>query len=82
MVLFHSHTEKYLANHHRIFIWPWMGLETETHIGALDLAPKVQMSSRRREKMSKEVRPKRGESTHQDGRTDLMGAHQGLQDWE
>ena len=82
MALFHSHTDEYLAYHHRTFIWPWMGIETETHTEVMDFAPKVQMSSRRREKMSKEVRPTRGASTHQDGRTDLMGAHQGLQDWE
>ena len=31
-----------------------MEIETETHIGALDLALKVQMRSRRRENMSKE----------------------------
>ena len=40
-----------------------MEIETETHIGALDLAPKVQMRSRRRENM-KEVRIARGVSTH------------------
>ena len=33
-----------------------MEIETETHIGGLDLAPKVQMRSRRRENMSKEVK--------------------------
>ena len=31
-----------------------MEIETETHIGSLDLAPKVQMRSRRRENMSKD----------------------------
>ena len=41
-----------------------MEIETETHIGALDLASKVQMRSRRRENMSKEVRTTRGVSTH------------------
>ena len=41
-----------------------MEIETETHIGALDLAPKVQMRSRRKENMSKEVRTTRGASTH------------------
>ena len=40
-----------------------MEIETETHIGALDLAPKVQMRSRRRENM-KEDRITRGASTH------------------
>ena len=47
-----------------------------------DWAPKVQMKSRRRENMSKEVRTTRGASTHWDGGTDLMGAHQGQLDWE
>ena len=41
-----------------------MEIETETHIGVLDLAPKVQMRSRRRENVSKEVRITRGASTH------------------
>ena len=41
-----------------------MEIETETHIGALDLVPKVQMRSRRRENMNKEVRITRGASTH------------------
>ena len=40
-----------------------MEIETETHIGALDLAPKVQMRSRRRENMN-EVTVTRGASTH------------------
>ena len=34
------------------------------------------------ENMSKEVRTARGAFTHQDGGTDLMGAHQGQLDWE
>ena len=41
-----------------------METETETHIGALDLAPKVQMRSRRRENMSKEVKTTKGASIH------------------
>ena len=41
-----------------------MEIESETHIGTLDLAPNVQMKSRRRENMSKEVRTTRGMSTH------------------
>ena len=41
-----------------------MEIETETHIGAVDLATKVQMRSRRRENMSKEVKTTRGVSTH------------------
>ena len=41
-----------------------MEIETEIHIGALDLAPKVQMRSRRKENMSKEVRTTKGASTH------------------
>ena len=64
LALSHTHTDEYLAYHHRTFIWRWMEIETETHIGALDLAPKVQMRSRRRENMSKEVRTTRGASTH------------------
>ena len=64
MALFHSHTDEYLAYHHRNIIWPWMGIETENHTGALDFALKFQMSSRRREKMSKEVRPTTGASPH------------------
>ena len=59
-----------------------MEIETETHIGALDLTPKVQMMSRRRENMNKEVRTVRGASTHRDGGTDLMGAHQGQLEWD
>ena len=64
LVLSHNHTDEYLAYHHRTFIGQWMEIETETHIGALDLAPKVQMSSRRKENMSEEVRITRGVSTH------------------
>ena len=56
------HTDEYLAYHHRTFIWRWVEIETETHIGALDSAPKVQMRSRRRENM-KEVRITRGVAT-------------------
>ena len=41
-----------------------MEIETKTHIGALDLAPKVQMKSRRRENVRKEARTARGVSTH------------------
>ena len=41
-----------------------MEIETETHIGALDLAPKVQMRSRRRENMNKAIGTTRGVSTH------------------
>ena len=39
LALSHTHTDEYLAYHHRTFIWRWMEIETETHIGALDLAP-------------------------------------------
>ena len=39
-------------------------MEIETLIRAMDWAPKVQMKSRRRDKMSKEVRTVRGWSTH------------------
>ena len=41
-----------------------MEIETATHIGALNLAPKVQMRSRRGENMSKEVRITRSAFTH------------------
>ena len=41
-----------------------METEIESHIGALGSAPKVQLKSRRREKISKEVWPVRGWSTH------------------
>ena len=34
-----DHTDEYFAYHHRSFIWRWMTIQTETHIGALDLAP-------------------------------------------
>ena len=64
LALSHSHTDEYLAYHHRTLIWRWMAIETETHIGALDLAPNAQMKSRRRENMNKEVRTTRGASTH------------------
>ena len=64
LALSHSHTDEYLAYHHRTFIWRWMEIETEIHIGALDLAPKVQMMSRRRENMSKKVRTARSAPTH------------------
>ena len=36
LALSHNHTDEY---HHRTFIWRWMEIETETQIGALDLAP-------------------------------------------
>ena len=44
-----------------------MVIETETHIGALEHwtePPKVQMRSRRRENMKKEIRTARGTFTH------------------
>ena len=59
-----------------------MEIETETHIGTLDLAPKVQLQSRRRENMYKKVRIMRGASTHSDIGTDVMGADQGQLDRE
>ena len=59
-----------------------MEIESETHIGTLDLAPNVQMKSRRRENMSKEVKTARGAATHGDGGADLMGDHQGQLDWD
>ena len=36
LALSHSHTDEYLSYHHRTFIWQWMEIETETHIGTLD----------------------------------------------
>ena len=63
LALSHGHTDEYLAYHHRTFIWRWMEIETETHIGALDLAPKAQMRRKRRENMSKEVRTTKCVST-------------------
>ena len=36
---FHNRTDEYFAYHHRTFIWRWMEIETETHIGTLDLTP-------------------------------------------
>ena len=59
-----------------------MEIESETHIGALDLALKVQMRSRRRENMKKEVRTARGAFTHGYKGTDLMRAHQSQLDWD
>ena len=37
--LAHNHTDEYFAYHHRTFICRWMEIETETHIGTLDLTP-------------------------------------------
>ena len=39
LALAHKHTDEYFAYHHRTFVWRWMEIETETHTGALDLAP-------------------------------------------
>ena len=39
LALTHNHTDEYFACHHRSFIWQRMEIETETHIGALDLTP-------------------------------------------
>ena len=82
LALSYSHSVQYLAYHYRTLIWRWMEIETETHIGALDWAPKVLMRSRRRQDMSKEVRTARGASTHCDGGTDIMETHQGQLDWD
>ncbi|KAM7318209.1 hypothetical protein ACRRTK_022946 [Alexandromys fortis] len=54
-----------------------MEIETETHTGALDQAPKVPMRNRRRENMSMEVRTMRGAPIHRDSGADLLGANQG-----
>ncbi|XP_075827324.1 replication factor C subunit 3-like [Microtus pennsylvanicus] len=48
----------------RTCIWRWMEIETETHTGALDGAPKVPMRSRKSENMSKDVRTTRSAPTH------------------
>ena len=45
MTLSYSHTDEYLACYLRTFIWQWSEMDTE-----------IQMSSRRWENMSKEVR--------------------------
>ena len=37
LALAHNHTDEYFAYHHRTFIWQWMKIETETHIGTQDL---------------------------------------------
>ena len=39
LALAHNHTDEYFAYHHRTFICRWMEIETETHIGTLDLTP-------------------------------------------
>ena len=39
LALAHNHTDEYFACHHRTFIWQRMEIETETHIGTLDLTP-------------------------------------------
>ena len=39
MALAHNHTDEYFAYHHRTFICRWMEIDTETHIGTLDLTP-------------------------------------------
>ena len=64
LALSHSYTDEYFAYHHRTFIWRWMEIETETYIEALDLASKVQMRSRRRQNMSKEIRTTSSVSTY------------------
>ena len=39
LALAHNHTDEYFAYHHRTFIWLWMEIDTETHIGTLNLTP-------------------------------------------
>ena len=34
--LAHNHIDEYFAYHHRSFIWRWLAIQTETHIGAPD----------------------------------------------
>ena len=36
LALAHNHTDEYFAYHHRSFIWRWMAIQTEIHIGAPD----------------------------------------------
>ena len=36
LALAHNHTHEYFVYHHRTFIWRWMEIETEIHIGAPD----------------------------------------------
>ncbi|KAK7823049.1 hypothetical protein U0070_025866 [Myodes glareolus] len=56
LALAHDHTDECFAYHHRTFIWRWMEIETETHIGTLDLTPWVRMGSRWSESAGKEGR--------------------------
>ena len=39
LALAHNLTDEYFACHHRTYIWRRMEIETETHIGTLDLTP-------------------------------------------
>ena len=39
LVSAHNHTDEYFAYHHRTLIWRRMEIDTETHIGTLDLTP-------------------------------------------
>ena len=39
LALAHNHTDEYFAYHHRTSIGRWMEIETETHVGTLDLTP-------------------------------------------
>ena len=39
LALAHNHTDEYFACHYRTFIWRRMEIETEIHIGTLDLTP-------------------------------------------
>ena len=64
-----SQTDDCLKYHHRTFIQQLMETEAETCIGALDLAPTVQLKSGRCENTSKEV-------NNMMGIPELMGAHQ------
>ena len=56
-----SHSEglawSYLIYHYGTSIQQQIEIEAESHIRALDWAPKVQLKSRRNENMNKEVRP-------------------------
>ena len=39
LALVHNHIDEYFVYHRRSFIGRWMEIETETHIGTLDLTP-------------------------------------------
>ena len=38
LALYHCETDDYHEYHHRTFVWRWMEIETETHIGSTGLS--------------------------------------------